>query len=72
MKRTLVLLTLVVLLVVLAVPSLARADADPAVASSEPTLGATTEGFTWDESVSSAGAEPEGWTWDESASTQSS
>jgi hypothetical protein len=58
MKRPLVVLILIVLLVVLAVPALAYADGDPAGSpsgQSDPTpVGATPDGWTWDEGASTA------------------
>jgi hypothetical protein len=72
MKRSHVVLSLVVLLVALALPGFARADADPAVSTSDvsalTTLVATPDGFTWDETaVSTADPAPDGFTWDETA-----
>jgi hypothetical protein len=59
MKRSrIILFALVVLLVVLSLPAVARAD-DP-VPSSE----STPDGWTWDAAPSPAPA-PDGWTWDE-------
>jgi hypothetical protein len=54
MKRLCIVLSLVLLLVVLALPAVARAD-DPAP---------TPDGWTWDESTAPS-VTPDGWTWDE-------
>ena len=52
MKRSrIVLLSLIVLVIVLALPAFARADGG-------------TNGCTWDESAATQPA-PDGWTWDE-------
>jgi hypothetical protein len=66
MKRLCAVLSLIVLLTLLALPAVARAD-DPAPAaeqsqtvSSDP----TPAGWTWDEAAD-PGASPAGWTWDE-------
>src|SRR6266545_1667945 len=70
MKRSHVLLSLVVLLVALALPAFARAEGDPpaptAIESAAATLSAI-DGWTWDEAVSSPDPAPDGWTWDEAA-----
>lgn len=52
MKRLCVVLSLVLLLIVLALPALARADS------------ATPDGWTWDQSGASS-MTLDGWTWDE-------
>jgi hypothetical protein len=53
MRRLHTLLTLVVLLCVLVMPAVARANDPPAP-----------DGWTWDEAVPAVVA-PDGWTWDE-------
>jgi hypothetical protein len=54
MKRLCAVLSLILVLVVLALPAVARA-ADPAT---------TPDGWTWDESTATS-VTPDGWTWDE-------
>lgn len=71
MKRSqIALLSLVLLLVVLTLPALARADDVPAGWTwDEPTLSveSASDGWTWDESAVSVEPAPDGWTWDEPA-----
>ena len=57
MKRSqIALLSLVLLLVVLTLPALARANDVP-------------DGWTWDESAVSVEPAPDGWTWDEAVAS---
>ncbi len=69
MKRSqIALLSLVLLLVVLTLPALARADDVPdGWTWDEPTLSVepAPDGWTWDESAVSVEPAPDGWTWDE-------
>ena len=55
MKRLITVLSLILVLVVLAVPAVAHADDHSSPAQ---------DGWTWDE-ASSPGAIADGWTWDE-------
>jgi hypothetical protein len=66
MKRLYVLLSLFLLLSVLALPAVARAD-DPPAAPAEQTQPAdpVTDGWTWDERAPGSAFSPDGWTWDE-------
>jgi hypothetical protein len=67
MKRSqIALLSLVLLLAVLTLPALARADDVPdGWTGDEPALSvAVPDGWTWDEATLS-GSVPDGWTWDE-------
>lgn len=64
MKRLYTVLSLILLLAVLAMPAIARADdAPPAYGQSQPAELAP-DGWTWDETTAPAAAD--GWTWDES------
>jgi hypothetical protein len=66
MKRLYTVLSLILLLAVLAMPAIARADDEvpPPPEQSQPVEAAPApDGWTWDES--SAPAAPDGWTWDE-------
>ena len=73
MKRSqIALLSLVLLLVVLTLPALARADDvpdgwtwDESTVSTEPAL----DGWTWAESAVSVEPAPDGWTWDEAVAS---
>ena len=71
MKRSRIfLLVLMVVLMTLALPAIARADgsADDAAAV---TTQVTAGGFTWDESVTATDPAPDGFTWDQAAPTES-
>jgi hypothetical protein len=67
MKRLYVLLSLIILLSLLALPAVARADDLPG-ASAEQTQPAdpVTDGWTWDETAPGSAFSTDGWTWDES------
>lgn len=70
MKRSHVVLSLVVLLVALALPALARADGElpaPTAVESAAATPSAIDGWTWDEAVSSPDPMPDGWTWDGAA-----
>ena len=73
MKRSqIALLSLVLLLVVLTLPALARAGDVPAGWTwDEPTLSveSASDGWTWDESTVSVEPAPDGWTWDEAVAS---
>ena len=72
MKRSqIALLSLVLLLAVLTLPALARADDVPdGWTWNEPTLNiAVPDGWTWDEATMSAEPAPDGWTWDEAVAS---
>jgi hypothetical protein len=62
-----------VLVVILALPAIARADETPDYASSK-SVTATAEpvpdGWTWDEAVTPESV-PDGWTWDEATTPES-
>jgi hypothetical protein len=63
MKRLYTVLSLVLLVALLAMPAIARADdAPPPTEQSQPAEPAP-EGWTWDEA--GPAATPDGWTWDE-------
>jgi hypothetical protein len=53
MKRLCAVLSLVIVLILLVAPTIARADESPPP---------TSDGWTWDEASVPA---PDGWTWDE-------
>ena len=64
MKRLYIVLSLILLILALAVPAVARADdAAPTPAEQTQPADVTPDGWTWDES--SAPAAVDGWTWDE-------
>jgi hypothetical protein len=65
MKRLYTVLSLVLLIAVLAMPAIARADDIPPPAEQSQPAEPAPDGWTWDDTSAPPG--PDGWTWDEAS-----